>query len=144
MSNKGFTLIELIIFIIVGGILLPLAMIAFTSAMKGASTPDYMIKARFYAEQKMEELTKDRFDCVCINTGSCFPSCNTGSNIDTPETNYQRTWSICYVPSTNLNDLTQCSSTYSNYKRITITVTPPTGSTNNYDVSTIVTRRPKS
>jgi len=143
MSNKGFTLIELIIFIIVGGILLPLAMIAFTSAMKGASTPDYMVKARFYAQQKMEELTKDRFDCVCINTGSCFPSCNTGSNIDTPETNYQRSWSICYVPSNNIGyaNCDIASDTY--YKKITVTVTP-TGYTDNYAVSTIVTKRPKA
>ena len=65
--DKGFTLIELIIFIIVGGIFLPLAMIAFTSAMKSASVPDYTVKARFYAEQKMEELTSFSYTLSLIH-----------------------------------------------------------------------------
>ena len=60
-NNKGFTLIELIIFIIVGAIILPTSFIAFTSAMKYFSTPDYYVKARFYAEQKMEELTSNTY-----------------------------------------------------------------------------------
>ncbi len=61
MNNKGFTLIELIIFIIVGAIILPASFVAFTSAMKYFSTPDYYVKARFYAEQKMEELTSNTY-----------------------------------------------------------------------------------
>jgi len=137
MSNKGFTLIELIIFIIVGGILLPLAMIAFTSAMKGASTPDYMVKARFYAQQKMEELTSNIYSSTNLNV--------TGGTVNdpSPPAGYQRSWSICYVPSNNIGyaNCDIASDTY--YKKITVTVTP-TGYTDNYAVSTIVTKRPKA
>ena len=129
MSNKGFTLIELIIFIIVGGILLPLAMIAFTSAMKSASVPDYTIKARFYAEKKMEELTSYSYAAM---PGSGGP--------EIPETGYIINWTINTI---NPTDFSQTSPD-PNYKKIEITVTPPTGSTNNYVVSTIVTKRPKA
>jgi len=57
MNNKGFTLIELVMFIVVGGIFLPASMIAFTSVMNNYSRPDYTIKARFYAEKRMSEIT---------------------------------------------------------------------------------------
>ena len=58
IDKKGFTLIELIIFIVVGAIILPASFVAFTAAIKHFSTPDYYVKARFYAEQKMEEVDK--------------------------------------------------------------------------------------
>jgi len=153
LSNKGFTLIELIIFIIVGGIFLPLAMIAFTSAMKSASVPDYTVKARFYAEQKMEELTSNPYCCVCLNYASltCPATCPTASACsvesnysvwrDSPETGFIRTWEICYVTSSDI-DPSGCSSTYTDYKRIKVNITPPSGP--DYTVSTLVTKRPKA
>lgn len=136
-NNKGFTLIELITFIIIGGIFLPVSMIAFTSAMKNAATPDYYVKAGFYAEQKMEELTSYSYSDTNLNV--------TGGTVNdpSPPAGYQRTWSICYVPSNNI-DYANCdiaSDTY--YKKITVTTTL-TGYTNNYVVSTIITKRPRS
>lgn len=123
-DNRGFTLIELITFIIIGGIFLPVSMIAFTSAMKNAAVPNYYVKAGFYAEQKMEELTS--------YTYANIPS----SNVDTPETGYTRTWTITTV------DSSLATSGDVGYKKIVITVTPPAGSV--FSVSTIVTKRPKS
>jgi len=124
-GNKGFTLIELIIFIVIGAIILPAAFVAFTSAIQHFSTPDYYVKARFYAEQKMEELTSYTYTAV------------PASNSDVPYTNYQRSWNISLIDS-SLN----VSGSDVGYKRIIISVTMPDGAI--YDVSTIVTRRPKS
>jgi len=134
IKNRGFTLIELVIFIIVGAIFIPLTYVAFTTAMKSATTPDYMIKARFYAEQKMEEVTRNPFDTL---------SCPT-PNPDYPETNYSRTCSINYARYKSETNTIEISATddMPYYRIIKIDVTPPVGSA--YTVTTIVTRRPKA
>jgi Tfp pilus assembly protein PilE len=135
LNCKGFTLIELIIFIIVGAIILPASFVAFTSVMQHFLTPDYHVKARFFAEQRMEDITSNAYAA-----GITVPS---GIITDlAPETGFQRTWSVCYVPSNNI-DYANCDLTIdTNYKKITITVTPPSGP--DYVVKTIVTKRPKS
>lgn len=125
LNSKGFTLIELIIFIIVGAIILPTSFVAFTSAMKYFSTPDYHVKARFFAEQKIEELTS--------NTYMAIPS----SGNDVPDTNYQRNWNVSFIDS-----FLNASGSDVGYKKIVVTIVMPDSSV--YDVSTIVTRRPKS
>jgi Tfp pilus assembly protein PilE len=135
MSNRGFTLIELIIFIIVGGIFLPLAMIAFTSAMKSASVPDYTIKARFYAEQKMEELTSKPYSDATLQVTETSYATITGSN------GFQWKWRIKYID-TDFNELADTTTPTPNYKKITVFVQTPDNSV--YDVSTIITKRPKS
>jgi prepilin-type N-terminal cleavage/methylation domain-containing protein len=139
LSKKGFTLIELIIFIVVGAIILPASFVAFTAAIKHFSTPDYYVKARFFAEQKMEELTSNAYNSPNIVA--------TNTVIDTAslDTGFQRRWSICHVLSSNPD---QCVSydplnePIYNYKKISVSITMPDNSI--YDVSTIVTRRPKS
>jgi prepilin-type N-terminal cleavage/methylation domain-containing protein len=152
-NKKGFTLIELIIFIVVGAIILPASFVAFTAAIKHFSTPDYYVKARFFAEQKMEELTSNTYNCTCISRvnsplglcqiGSDRYDCSVGNNSDIPEINWGRAWSICYVPANDINSSAQCT-TYTTHKRIEITITPPSGVTDNYTVSTLITRRPKA
>jgi len=67
IGNKGFTLVELVAFIVIGGIFLPASMIAFTSVMSNFSTPDYQVKARFITEQKVEDLTASSYDALCAN-----------------------------------------------------------------------------
>jgi prepilin-type N-terminal cleavage/methylation domain-containing protein len=151
LSKRGFTLIELIVFIVIGAIILPASFVAFSAAIGDFSTPDYYVKARFYAEQKMEELTSNPYCCVCLNHASLSScpvssSCTIGSNdsiwTDTPETGFVRTWEICYVTSDSIDPTSGCSSSETDYKRIRITITPPFGP--DYMVKTIVTRRPKS
>ena len=127
LSKKGFTLIELIIFIVVGAIILPASFVAFTAAIRHFSTPDYYVRARFFAEQKMEMLTSYTYT---------DPALNPAPGSDTPEVGYPRTWNISYI------DSTLAPSSDVGYKKIDISVTMPDGSI--YDVSTIVTRRPKS
>jgi len=61
LNSKAFTLIELIIFIVVAGIFIPFSYIAFSSILKEALTPEIVTKARFIAEQKIEEITRRPF-----------------------------------------------------------------------------------
>jgi prepilin-type N-terminal cleavage/methylation domain-containing protein len=135
LSKKGFTLIELVIFIVIGAIILPASFVAFTAAIKHFSTPDYYVKARFFAEQRMENITSNAYAAgIAVPSGIIFDAA--------PETGFQRTWSVCYVPSNDI-DYANCDlTTDTNYKKITITLTPPSGP--DYVVKTIVTKRPKS
>jgi hypothetical protein len=155
-SGIGFTLIELIIFIVVGAIVLPVFFIAFSTAMKHFSRPDYYVKARFLAEQKMEELTSNTYDCVCTSmtsnpSGLCQIGlnrydCTVGIGSDVPESNWTRTWSVCYVTSDNIDPSSGCSFAYTAYKRVAITIDPPSSGSDypDYIVKTLVTKRPKS
>lgn len=146
LNGNGLTLIELIVFIVIGAIILPASFVAFSSAIQHFSAPDYYVKARFYTEQKMEELTSNAYDCVCISRtpnssglcqmGSDRYDCNVGVDNDSPETGYTRTWDISYI------DYTLAPSSNVGYKKITISITMPNSEV--YDVSTIVTKRPKS
>jgi hypothetical protein len=137
-NKKGFTLIELVIFIVVGAIILPASFVAFTAAIKHFSTPDYNVKARFFAEQKVEEITRNTFDSVSIVNQSYNPISG--------YTNYQWKWMICNTGSNEIN--LGCSAghsvtaDYSYYKRIEVTILMPDSST--YDVYTLITKRPKS
>jgi prepilin-type N-terminal cleavage/methylation domain-containing protein len=128
-NKKGFTLIELIIFIVVGAIILPASFVAFTAAIKHFSTPDYYVKARFFAEQIMEQVTSNPFDAL-----NCPAS-------DSPE-GFARNCSLNYVVYDSLTNSIVDSASPTYYRKITVTITIP-NSTDNYSVSTIATKRPK-
>ena len=61
---KGFTLIELIVFIVVAGMFIPMAYIAFMAVTKGSTTPDILMTARFLTENKLEEFTSLPYDSI--------------------------------------------------------------------------------
>jgi prepilin-type N-terminal cleavage/methylation domain-containing protein len=130
-NNKGFTLIELIIFIIIGGIFLPVSMIAFTSVMNSYSRPDYYVKAKFFAEKRMAEITNTPYNSIdCITTPNLCSQKPEGDGYTTE----------CSVDTINPIDLSTTSpSPY--YKRITVTVRY-SGLLSDYIIQTIVTRRP--
>jgi Tfp pilus assembly protein PilE len=100
--DKGITLIELIVFILVGGIFIPLAYIAFTSALRESTTPDAYVKARFIAEAKMEDITRERFVNLPVSS-STYANVNTDSRYsDSSYNNYQWKWilsDIAYLDS---------------------------------------------
>lgn len=133
ISEKGFSLIELITFIIIGGIILPVSIIAFTGSLGNYSVPDNQVKARFYAEQKIEEVTSQPFGTLACSA----------PNPDTPETSFSRTCSIGYVQYNSVSNAIEDTGSATNYQKITVAVTPPEGSTYTYSISTIVTKRPK-
>jgi hypothetical protein len=138
-SGRGFTLIELIIFIVIGAIILPASFVAFTSAIRYLSTPDYYVTARFLAEQKIEEITKDVFG-TWLATAPPYTSVP-------GYTSYQWKWAICYTGSAEIN--LGCSAThdsvatdYAYYQRVEVTISMPDSST--YAVYSLISKRPKS
>jgi len=135
LGNKGFTLIELVTFVIIGGIFLPASMVAFSSVMSNFSMPDYQVRARFYAEQKMEELTSRNYADPLLNLRAkdAEPYPLVSGTAD-----YRWTWEIRYIDPTT-NPIQDGSNT--NYKRISVYVKAPDAS--EYKVHTIITRRPK-
>lgn len=140
MNDKGFTLIELIMFIIIGAIFLPASMIAFTSVMNNYSRPDYYVKARFYADKRMAEITSKPYDDITPAKLSCSA---TSSPTDftaesAPDDGYA---TGCVIELINPSDLSTKSPTSSYYKKITVKVTY-SGLLGPYVISTIVTRRP--
>ncbi|MBA4418135.1 MAG: hypothetical protein C0392_09535 [Syntrophus sp. (in: bacteria)] len=58
LNSMGFTLIELIIFIVIAGIFVPLTFIAFSSALKESMTPENVTTNRLTAEQVIELTAK--------------------------------------------------------------------------------------
>jgi prepilin-type N-terminal cleavage/methylation domain-containing protein len=127
-NNKGFTLIELIIFIIIGGIFLPVSMIAFTSVLNSYSRPDYYVKAKFFAEKRMAEITNNTYDDIDCTQNLCDEKAE-GDGYTTK----------CSVDTINPDTLS-ITNPNSNYKRITVTVS---GLLSDYVIKTIVTKRPK-
>jgi len=61
LTVGGFTLLELIVFIAVAGIFIPMAYIAFMATTRASMNPEGVIIARFLAESKLEDITKDTF-----------------------------------------------------------------------------------
>jgi type II secretory pathway pseudopilin PulG len=59
--SNGFTLLELIVFIVVAGIFIPMAYIAFMAASRSSLDPEAVLTARFLAESKLEDITKDTY-----------------------------------------------------------------------------------
>ncbi len=137
MNKKGFTLIELIMFIIIGAIFLPASMIAFTSVMSNYSRPDYYVKAKFYADKRMAEITGNSYDNITAAGLSCStPAVFTAES--SPDDGYT---TGCIIESINPFDLSTKSPTSNYYKKITVTVRY-SRLLSDYTISTIVTRRP--
>lgn len=137
-SGIGFTLIELIIFIVVGAILLPASFIAFTAAVKHFSRPDHYVKARFFAEQKMEELTSNAYSGINVTPAIVIEGLSEAGF-------QQRSWNICHVlPSSPDQCVSSDPTNEPNYyyKKIVVSIAMSDGSA--YDVSTLVTKRPKT
>ncbi|HOP86082.1 MAG TPA: hypothetical protein PLM71_08820 [Syntrophorhabdaceae bacterium] len=134
--KKGFTIIELIIFIVIAGLFVPLAYVAFTAALKNVATPESITTARFIAEQKLEEITKDNFETIITN----YPPPTSTSYTDVPGySGYQWKWTIGYITYSGNPPVISDSVSATNYLKIIVYVREPQGY--EYDVNTIVTKR---
>jgi hypothetical protein len=120
MNKKGITLIELIVFIIVGAIFIPLAYIAFTSAVNNSMKPETAATTRVIAEGKIADITKDTYDNIPVpatythTSNSLYTLCSAGNS---PDINYycevpnmagfRWKWRIDYVAYTSTGGLTR-------------------------------------
>ena len=58
IMNRGFTIIEVIVFLVVAGVIASAIFIPFLTGLKGGMTPEKVISASYLAQAKMEELAK--------------------------------------------------------------------------------------
>jgi prepilin-type N-terminal cleavage/methylation domain-containing protein len=126
MGNRGFTLIEIIVLIVMAGILLPAIIVPFATGVRGSGKPEMVTTAMYLAHQKMEELMKFNYCRAPDLTPGTYNS------PAPPVTGYTWTWTISYVDNTFAASVTDVG-----YKRILVTVTDPQAST--YDVYSVVT-----
>lgn len=154
---KGFTLMEMVIFIVLAAIVIPIFYLTTQPVIKDMMTPTAYIKARFVAERKMEELMAYRFTDSTLNVGTSGPpsAVATGTTGDTffPTTDYngyQWQYAITYLDCTDA--VNHCggevgytglslttTSNPTNYKQIDVTVTGPQGQT--YRATSAITAR---
>lgn len=124
---KGFTLIEIIIFIVVAGIILPVILVPFATSVKESLTPEKLAKAAYLAQYKIEELTKNKYDS--IQTESQPYADITGFS------NYQWLWDVTWI-----DDTLNSSASDVGYKLILVKVKDPDD--REIKLQTVVTRRP--
>lgn len=129
LNNKGFTLIEVIILIVMASILLPAIIVPFATGVKGSIKPEMATTATYLAHYKMEEFMKFNYTHPALNPVALTPYANA------PISNYQWQWEIIWVDS-NFNP----SGSDLGYKRILVRVKDPENDT--YEIYSVVTRFP--
>jgi len=127
VNNKGFTLIEIIVLIVLAGIIIPVIVIPFATGIRGSGKPEVVTTAMYLAHRKMEELMKFNYcQAPDLTPGTyTLPA--------PPIAGYTWQWVISYVTNTFA-----ASGSDVGYKMIQVTVTDPQGST--YNVYSVVTR----
>jgi type II secretory pathway pseudopilin PulG len=128
MKNKGFTLIEIIVLIVMAGILLPAIVVPFVTGVKGSGKPEMATRAMYLGQQRMEELMKFNYINAALSARG-FTSFSTG------DPTYLGQDEIVYVNS-NLGT----PSGDVGYKQICVRITDPGGT--NYDIYAVVTNFP--
>jgi len=129
LNNRGFTLIEIIVLIVMAGILLPAIIVPFATGVKGSGKPEMATTAMYLAHQKMEEFMKFDYANAVLN-----PIVLT-SYVNSDITTYQWQWEIAYVDN-NFN----ASGSDVGYKRILVRVRDPENDA--YEIYSVVTRFP--
>ena len=129
LNNRGFTLIEIIILIVMAGILLPAIIVPFATGVKGSGKPEMATTAMYLGHQKMEEFMKFDYSNAVLN-----PIALT-SYVNSDITTYQWQWEIAYVDN-NFN----ASGSDVGYKRILVRVRDPENDA--YEIYSVVTRFP--
>jgi len=136
IGNKGFTLIEIIILIVMAGILLPAIIVPFVSAVKGSGKPEMATTAMYLAHQKMEEFMKYRYQNSALN-----PTDLTLWASIPGFTGYDWQWEIYFVNSDfNVVGDGKAATNHRGYKRILVRVKDPMNDT--YEIYSVVTFLP--
>ena len=134
VQNKGFTLIEIIIMIVMAGILLPVIVVPFVTGIRESGKPEQVTTAMYLAHQKMEEFMKYNYCNAALN-----PTALTSYAGIPGFSSYEWQWSIYYVDSNFQN---QDLVTDRGYKRILVRVRDPIRDPilSIYEIYSVVTR----
>jgi hypothetical protein len=133
LNSMGFTLIEIIIFIVIAGIFVPLTYVAFSTVLKQGTVPEDWGGARSIAEQSVELAAKRGFNQLVadISGSGALPACaSIGASVTT---GFGCTWAATRQTFNG----TAFSAGAGNYILITVTVTTPMN--NSLSTSTLVT-----
>jgi len=131
--QRGFTLIEIIIFIVLAGIIIPVIVVPFVTGVRGSGKPEMVTTAMYLAHYKMEEFIKYEY----LNSALTSIAMTSYANIS-GFSGYQWQWEIYYVDS-NFNvvgDGIQATN-HRGYKRIHVRVIDPM--TDTYEIYSVVT-----
>jgi type II secretory pathway pseudopilin PulG len=136
IGNKGFTLIEIIVMIVMAGILLPVIVVPFVTGIRGSGKPEMVTTAMYLGHQRMEELMKFDYGRAPELNPTDLAACP-----NAPPTGYQWQYEIYYVDN-NFNVVGDGKLATNNrgYKRIRVLVTDPDSTT--YNVYSVVTDFP--
>ncbi len=127
--RQGFTLIEVIIFIVVAGVLASGIFIPFLTGLKGGMAPENIITASYLGQAKMEELTKYTY----INSNLDPLPLTAYAQVDaTYFPNYQWQWEIKYIDENSTDSPCDVG-----YKQVLVRVRDPDGG--EFEVTSIVT-----
>jgi hypothetical protein len=133
IGNKGFTLIEIIILIVMAGILLPAIIVPFVAGVKASGKPEMVNTAMYLGHQKMEEFMKFRYSNAALN-----PTALTSYAAITGFSGYEWQWERLYVDD-NFNVVGDgiLATNHRGYKRILVRVKDPMNDT--YEIYSVVT-----
>jgi len=135
-GNRGFTLIEIIVMIVLAGVILLLIVTPFITSVKGSGKSEMVNTAMYLAHQRMEEMMK--FDYG--KTPELDPTALTSWQ-NAPITGYQWRWERLYVDN-NFNVVGDGIQATNNrgYKRMRVLVSDSEGTT--YEICSVVTDFP--
>jgi Tfp pilus assembly protein PilE len=134
VHEKGFTLIEIIILIVMAGIIIPVIVVPFATGIRGSNKPEMVTTAMYLAHYKMEEFMKYRYLNSALN-----PTAMTSYADISGFSGYQWQWEIYYVEDSSFNvvgDGIQATN-HRGYKRILVRVKDPM--TDTYEIYSVVT-----
>ena len=110
--SRGFTLMELIIFIALAGLLIPTLMLAFHQGVLGMNLPPLLAEAGFVAQEKMEWFLQYDYGAPQVVSGQGADEVAVGGKL------YSREWKISFY-----NEGSLSSQTDTGYKQIDIYAT---------------------
>ena len=110
--SRGFTLMELIIFIALAGLLIPTLMLAFHQGVLGMNLPPLLAEAGFVAQEKMEWFLQYDYEAPQVAPGQGADEVAAGGKL------YSREWKISFY-----NEGSLSSQTDTGYKQIDIYAT---------------------
>ena len=105
---------------------------------EGYAQPEHYLKARYFAQQKMEELSGLSYAGIGVpDTTYDYITTDPSCDITKPETCYKWKWKVTYMKP----DFSADSG--GDYKRISVTIQTRSPYNIEYTVDTIITKRPK-
>lgn len=135
-NQKGITLIEMIVFIVVAAVAIPVIVSPVLTLLKDSTKPEKAVTANFLGQQKFEEITKNDYSGSGLDITTTTDEFIAYSVVDATDfPDYQWCWKVNYVNQA----LIDSGATPTDYKKITVKVKDPDNT--EYIYYTLATRR---